>query len=428
MARASRRRVVVTGIGMITPLGPDTEETFENCAHGRSGIERLTAFDPRGLPCDIGGRVRDEWLGKEALRGARRLHGSRSLRLLMAAARQGADRSELAKIPSRDRVGVAVGSFGDPPAIEDVAFLHRFYDPAHGWDLDSLKLWGGYNPVQFFRRKPDTLATALAAALRCEGPSLATVSSCAAGAQAIGEAFRIVQAGGADVMVAGGSEAILTFTCFLGFVLLKALAERYESPATASRPFDRKRNGFVLSEGAGIVVLEEREHARRRGALPLGEILGYGSTSDAYRITDTHPRGEAAAAAMRAALDDARLPPEAVHCINAHGTSTVKNDAAESLAIETVFGSLTERIPVTSNKSMLGHAIAASGAIEFILALEGMRRSVLLPTINHDHPDPKCGLRIVANQALCLPHRVALSNSFGFGGHNACLCLRGGDG
>jgi 3-oxoacyl-[acyl-carrier-protein] synthase II len=224
-------------------------------------------------------------------------------------------------------------------------------------------------------------------------------------------------------MVAGGCEADLDFMGFIGFILIKAMAERYKSPETASRPFDRKRNGFVMSEGAGIVVLEELEHARARGAPILGELLGYGDSSDAYRITDPHPEGEGAVLAMRAALQDAALAPDAVDYINAHGTSTPRNDATETAAIKRVFGARAKTIPVSSNKSMLGHTIAAAGAIECILTLVGMQRSMILPTINYAAPDPKCDLDYVPNAARRQAHRIALSNSFGFGGQNACLCL-----
>ena len=224
-------------------------------------------------------------------------------------------------------------------------------------------------------------------------------------------------------MVAGGAESNLNFVGFVGFVLLKALCERYSSPQTASRPFDRKRNGFLLSEGAATVILEELNHARARNAPILGELLGYGASADAYRITDVHPQGEGAALAMQAALKDAGLCPEAIDYINAHGTSTQQNDLAETMAIKKVFGERARSIPVSSNKSMLGHTIAAAGAIECVLTLLGMDRSLILPTINYESKDPKCDLDYVPNQARQQEHGIALSNSFGFGGQNACLCL-----
>jgi 3-oxoacyl-[acyl-carrier-protein] synthase II len=215
----------------------------------------------------------------------------------------------------------------------------------------------------------------------------------------------------------------LSYVGITGFMLLRALTERYGSPQLASRPFDRKRNGFVLSEGAGAVVLEELGHARARGVPILGELLGYGDSTDGYRITDIHPQAEGAVLAMTRAIEDAGIKPEQVGYINAHGTSTIQNDALETLAIKRVFGDRAKCIPVSSNKSMLGHTIGAAGAIELILTLMGMAESILLPTINYDNPDPKCDLDYVPNEARPLAHRVALSNSFGFGGQNACLCL-----
>jgi 3-oxoacyl-[acyl-carrier-protein] synthase II len=284
---------------------------------------------------------------------------------------------------------------------------------------------GGYPYAKFFRRKADVAMALLAGLFDCRGPNLTIVSACAAGAQAIGEATQMIRQGSARVMIAGGAEATLDFLGLVGFTLIRALAERYRSPRQASRPFDRKRSGFVLSEGAGTVVLEELGHARSRGAPILGEVLGYGDSADAYRITDTHPKGAGAVLAMRAALKDAGLTGQEVGYINAHGTSTTQNDAIETMAIKEVFGPRAKDIPVSSNKSMLGHTIAAAGAIECILTLVGMQRSVILPTINYEFPDPKCDLDYVPNVARQQQHGVALSNSFGFGGQNACLCLGG---
>jgi 3-oxoacyl-[acyl-carrier-protein] synthase II len=282
---------------------------------------------------------------------------------------------------------------------------------------------GGYSYLNFFRRKPDAAMSILSVLFNCKGANASIVSACAAGAQAIGEAHRTIQEGRCDVMIAGGCEADLNFTGFVGFVLIRALSEKYASPREASRPFDRKRNGFVMSEGAGAVILEELEHARSRRVPILGELLGYGASADAYRITDTHPKGTGAVYAMKGALADALLTPEDIDYINAHGTSTIQNDIGETRAIKEVFRERAKEIPVSSNKSMLGHTIAAAGAIEFILTLEGIRQSVMLPTINYEFRDPKCNLDYVPNEARERNHRRALSNSFGFGGQNACLCV-----
>lgn len=336
---------------------------------------------------------------------------------------EAAQQARLDDLVHRDRVGVSLGFHGDSPAVEDLMFLHRFYDGKGTWDMDGLMRTGGYSYLNFLKRKPDVATTILPKMFDCKGPNLTVASACAAGSQAIGEAYRLIQKGKADVMIAGGSEAALNFMGFIGFVLIKALVERYSTPQKASRPFDRKRNGFVMSEGAGAVILEELEHARSRGVPILGELLGYGASADAYRITDTHPTGLGAVLAMRGALEDASVKPDSVDYINAHGTSTAQNDVTETRAVKEVFGKRAKEIPISSNKSMLGHAIAAAGTIELILTLVGMNRSLILPTINYEFPDPKCDLDYVPNEARKKEHRIALSNSFGFGGQNACLCV-----
>ena len=426
----SKRRVVVTGYGMVTPLGPDAETTFSQAARGRSGINVLTHFDPRGLPCQIGGEVPDGWFddasGLPAGHSARLW--PRGLRLMLAAAREATGRSRSAGAIPPGRFAVVVGSHGENPCLRDVELLHRFTDGQGRWDLEGLRAAAGYDFLQFHRRKPDVAPALLAAWLGAEGPNLSLVSACAAGTQAIGEAYRLIQEGRCDAALAGGCESTLNFVGFVGFVLLKAMAEKYASPKSASRPFDRKRGGFVMSEGAGALVLEELDHALARKAPIQGEILGYGDSADAYRVTDTHPTGAGAVLAMRAALADAGLTPDRVEYVNAHGTSTLQNDLTETRAIKEVLGERAWQVPVSSNKSMLGHAIAAAGAIEAALSFMGMQRSLLLPTINYQFPDPKCDLDYVPNEARPVDHRVVLSNSFGFGGQNGCLCLGRWDG
>jgi 3-oxoacyl-[acyl-carrier-protein] synthase II len=419
-----KRRVVITGYGMITPLGKDAEETFENASQGKSGIDYLTAFDTTHLPCRIGGQVKDEWLEKSDPEADRFYKfSSRGLRLMRKATLEAAGQSRLQELTDRETIGVSFGFHGDSPEVDDLVFLHRFYDGKGTWDMKGLMRSGGYSFLNFLRRKPDVATTILPKMFDCKGPNLTVASACAAGSQAIGEAYRLIQEGRADVMIAGGSEAALNFMGFIGFVLIKALAERYSVPQKASRPFDRKRSGFVMSEGAGAVILEEREHARSRKIPILGELLGYGASADAYRITDTHPTGLGAVLAMKGALEDASVRPEEIDYINAHGTSTAMNDLTETRAIKEVFGPRAKEIPVSSNKSMLGHSIAGAGALELILTLMGMNRSVILPTINHEFPDPKCDLDYVPNEARRREHKMALSNSFGFGGQNACLCV-----
>jgi len=420
-----KRRVVITGAGMVTPLGRNCADTFDNASKGISGIDYITSFDTTGLPCRIGGQVRDEWIARfdDSAAGRLERYSSRALRLMRTASLEAADQARLSEVKNRQRIGVTLGSHGENIAVEEMSDVLRFYDGRGQWDIPGLLKFGHCSPFQFFLRKPDIASSILSMLFDCKGSTLSIVSACAAGAQAIGEAARVIQDNKADVMIAGGCEATLNFMGFIGFVLIKALSEKYSTPQTASRPFDRKRNGFVMSEGAGAVILEELEHAQSRGAVILGELLGYGSSADAYRITDTHPKAEGAFIAMTGALEDAAVAPEDIGYVNAHGTSTTQNDLVESLAVRRVFGDRAKNVPVSSNKSMLGHTIAAAGAIECILTLMGMSRSIILPTINYEFRDPKCDLDFVPNEARHVSYRRALSNSFGFGGQNACLCL-----
>lgn len=424
MREPIRRRVAITGYGMMTPLGRNTEETFSCASEGRSGIAFITSFDTTNFPCRIGGEVKDQWSENQDP-GAEWFDRfpSRGLRLMRQATAEAALQARLDQIADRERIGVSIGFHGDNPVLKDILALHRFYDGQGTWDMKGLMESGAYSSLSFLRRKPDMATALLSRIFDCRGSNLSVGSACAAGSQAIGEACLLIREGKADVMIAGGGEAALDYLGFLGFVLIKALAERYSTPQKASRPFDRKRNGFVMSEGAGIVILEDLEHARSRGIPILGELLGYGASADAYKITDPHPAGLGAVLAMREALRDAALCPEDIDYINAHGTSTVQNDLTETRAIKEVLGERAKEVPVSSNKSMLGHSIAAAGAIELILTLVGMNRSILLPTINYEFPDPKCDLDYVPNEARVKEHRIALSNSFGFGGQNACLCI-----
>ena len=427
------RRVVVTGYGAVTPLGADVASTFEAMREGRSGIDVIRRFSPEGLPCRIAGEIDDAWLDSRENGGGRRLDkfSTRGVRMMRAAASQAAGTARLDEVADRRRVGVALGSHGDQPQVEELLRVFPYWKPEGsdplrgGWDVRELGRRGSYDLMTFFRRKSDVATSVVALDFDCRGPTLSICSACAAGAQAIGESARLIRDGRADLMVAGGCESSITYVGFLGFVLLTALVEKYETPQTASSPFDRRRNGFVMSEGAGAMILEDYDHARARGAEILGEALGYGDSSDAFRITDMHPQGLGAVFAMKKALADAGVAPDRVEYVNAHGTSTPKNDLTETKAVKEVFGAHAERLPISSNKSMIGHTIGAAGAIEAILTLEGMRRSEILPTINYQNRDPKCDLDYVPNETRARAHRVALSNSFGFGGQNACLCLGG---
>ncbi len=430
MNMPAKKRVVVTGYGMITPIGKDSRETFANARKGVSGIGLLSSFDTKGLPCRIGGQVDDFWLSDFSASpafAAKRIQGiekcsSRGLKLMISAVSEAAGSACLDSIENRDRIGVSIGYHGENPSIEDLLLLYR-YGQNGVWDVYGLSKNGVYSFFNFFRRKPDVASSILSILFNCRGSSFTIVSACAAGAQAIGEALGLIREGKANVMIAGGCEASLDFMGFLGFVMIRALAERYSSPEKASRPFDRKRNGFVMSEGAGALVLESLDHALERNAPVFAEVLGYGSSADAFRITDVHPKGDGAAFAMQRAISDAQLTSDDIEYVNAHGTSTIQNDQVETLAIKRVLGERATKIPVSSNKSMIGHPIAASGAIEACLTIMGMNDSVLLPTINYEFFDPRCDLDYVPNKARQLEHRIALSNSFGFGGQNACLCL-----
>jgi 3-oxoacyl-[acyl-carrier-protein] synthase II len=341
---------------------------------------------------------------------------------MMSAASEAVEAARLDLVENRDRIGVSLGYHGENPSVEDMLLLYR-YSGKDFWDIRGLTTSGVYSFFNFFRRKPDVATSILSILFNCRGSGITTVSACAAGAQAVGEAFGIIREGGADAMIAGGCESNLNFAGFVGFVLIRALAERYPSPEKASRPFDRKRNGFVMSEGAGALVLESLDHALKRNAPILAEVLGYGSSADAFRITDIHPKGDGAVFAMQGAMADAGVTPGDIEYINAHGTSTLQNDQIETLAIRRVFGEMAKKVPVSSNKSMIGHTIAAAGAIEAGLTIMGINGSVLLPTINYEFADPKCDLDYIPNLARKVEHRIALSNSFGFGGQNACLCF-----
>lgn len=415
-----RERVVATGWGAVTPLGGDVETSFRAMSEGRSGIREVTRFDTTGLFCRIAGEVEDEWLwpdddpdvavGGTALRvGRQALHEALAMR-------------PLHDVEDRGRIGVVIGGHGQNPNVDQVIAIVQHFDGDH-LDLPDFVADGTHDANEYFRRQPDTTPALMARAIDARGPVIPIVSACAAGSQAIGEATRMLRAGEIDVAICGGFEPLLSWTTYFGFALLGALTRRYPTPQTASRPFDRKRNGFVIAEGGGVVILETLSHAQASGRTPLGEVLGYGDSADAYRITDPHPDGAGAVRAMRAALHDAGIAADAVEYVNAHGTSTAVNDPVETAAIKAVLGDHAKTIPVSSNKSMIGHTIAGAGALEAIMTWRGMQSSLVLPTINLETPDRRCDLDYVPHEARALAHRVALSNSFAFGGQNGALCL-----
>ena len=423
--RPPEQRIVVTGWGMVSPLGPTVDATWDACVAGRSGVRELTRWDARGLPCRIGGEVDDAWITTPAEPGGN-VPATRPHRILLTAARQAAEMAGLASIRDRGRVSVVMGGHAGSPGIPDIERVTRTDADGTGRiDLGRLARDPTYDLRMFDLRRCDHAPARVARELDAQGAVIPIVSACAASAQALGEATWLLREGRADAVVAGGVEAHLSYSGFVGFVMLGALVKRYASPEKASRPFDRRRSGFVMSEGGAAVVLETLASARARGRTVLGEVLGYGASADGYRITDVHPEGEGAILAMRKAIADAGLTPDDVEYVNAHGTSTPTNDPAETQAIKRVLGDRARSVPVSSNKSMLGHTIGAAGAVEAILTWKGMREGIVLPTINYETPDPKCDLDYVPNEARRLAHRVAISNSFGFGGQNACLCLGG---
>ncbi len=407
------RRVVVTGMGAVTPIGNDVGTYWEGVSSGRNGVAPITLFDASRHACRFAAEVKGfdpaGWLEpKEAKRW------DRFCQFGVVAAKQAvADAGLTIDDTNRHRIGVSIGSgVGGLLMMETQA--HVLAD--RGPDRVS--------PFCVPMMIPN-MATGLAAiALGARGPSSAVATACAAGSNAIGDAYRTIQLGLADAMVCGGAESAITPLGVAGFASAKALSFRNDDPATASRPFDKDRNGFVIGEGAGVLVLESLEHAQVRGATVLAEVVGYGTTCDAHHITAPSPGGTGGAEAMRLALVDARLDPEAVDYVNAHGTSTQANDSNETAAIKSALGAHAQRIPVSSTKSMTGHLLGGSGGIEAVAAVLAIGHNLVPPTINYSTPDPACDLDVVPNQAREHPVNVVLSNSFGFGGHNVCLAFR----
>ena len=407
------RRVVITGLGAVTPIGNDVSQYWEGLRSARNGVTGITLFDASRHPCRFAAEVKgfdpSGWLEpKEAKRW------DRFCQFGVVAAKQAVQHAGLC-IDERNahRVGVAIGSgVGGLLMMETQAQVLSERGP------DRV------SPFCVPMMIPN-MATGLAAiALGAKGPSTAVATACAAGSNAIGDAFRLIQLGLADAMVCGGAESAITPLGVAGFASAKALSFRNDDPATASRPFDAERNGFVIGEGAGVLVLESLEHAQARGATVLAEIVGYGMTCDAHHITAPSPGGVGGAEAIRLAMHDAKLEPGAVDYINAHGTSTPANDKNETSAIKSALGERAHQIPVSSTKSMTGHLLGGSGGIEAVAAVLSIQHQLVPPTINYQNPDPECDLDVVPNQAREAKVDVVLSNSFGFGGHNVCLAFR----
>jgi len=417
-----RRRVVVTGIGWVTPLGAEIEPVWKRLLEGESGVGYITLFDASNFPTKISAEVRNWDVSDVGEDPARWKYQGRHTRFAVGAAKKAmADSGALDAPLDPTRFGVYLGS-GEGQQDFD-SFTQMMVAALEGPSLDLAKFTRKgleiLHPIAELEQEPNMPAGHLASLFDAQGPNINCLTACAASSQAIGEATEIIRRGEADVMLSGGTHTMIHPFGVTGFALLTALSTQNEHPEKASRPFDRNRDGFVLGEGAGMVVLEELERAKARGATIYGEILGYGSTADAFRITDTHPEGRGAIACIKMALADAGI--DRVDYVNAHGTSTTVNDKVETLAIKQVWGEDAYKIPVSSTKSMMGHLIAAAGATELIFCLLALRDGVIPPTINYETPDPECDLDYVPNVARQWPCQHVLSNSFGFGGQNITL-------
>lgn len=406
-------RVVVTGLGAVAPNGIGTQTFWENLLNGVSGVAPITRFDASKHDTQIAGEVKGfdplQWIEKKE---ARKM--DLFIHFAVAAGQMAYDDSALKVTDdNRERVGVFVGTgMGGIPALEE---SHRIL----------MEKGPGRISAFFIPSIITNLASGqISMRFGMKGPNSCVSTACATGNHAIGDSFRIIQRGEADVMLAGGSEAVITPLTIGGFCAMKALSTRNHEPTRASRPFDKDRDGFVMGEGSGILVLESLEHARRRRAKVYAEIVGYGMSADAYHITQPAPEGEGAVRSMRLALQDAALAPSLVDYINAHGTSTPAGDLNETLAIKAVFGNHARSLAVSSTKSMTGHLLGAAGGIESLITVLAIARGMLPPTINYDTPDPECDLDYVPNSARRKDVRYAMTNSFGFGGTNATLVFK----
>ncbi len=408
-----QKRVALTGLGVVSPIGTGKDEFWNAMMEGRSGVRRITAFDPAPFECQIAAEVRDfdpaAFLDKKEIR-----RNDRCVQFAVAATRMALDDAGLQITPqNRDDIGVVIGSgSGGALTWEDQhrILLERGPGRVSPFFVPMMMLNGASGVVSIH--------------VGARGPNFAVASACATGGHAIGEAFRMIQYGDAVAMLGGGTEASTSPLSIAGFCSMKAMSTRNDAPERAVRPFDLHRDGFVMGEGAGMVVLEEWEHARRRDARIYAELVGYGMSADAFHITQPDPEGDGAARAMQRALRDAGLEPAQVGYINAHGTSTQYNDKCETLAIKRVFGERAYRLGISSTKSMTGHLLGAAGGVELIACALAIERQMLPPTINYEVPDPDCDLDYIPNVPRRARIDVAMSNAFGFGGHNAILIVR----
>ncbi|MBR7025693.1 MAG: beta-ketoacyl-ACP synthase II [Selenomonadaceae bacterium] len=405
-------RVVVTGIGALSPIGIGKENFWQACLAGKNGIGKITHFDPTGYTSQIAGEVQDfdpaQFIDKKEIKRM-----DRYTQFALAAAKLAFEDAQLKEIDS-SRTGVFVGA-----GIGGMDTLHNQYEKLFSKGPSRISPF--FIPMMI----ANMAAGNIAIAFKLQGPCECIVTACASGTNAIGDAYRVIQRGEADIMFAGGTEAAISPAGVSGFAAMKALcSDHNDDPAHASRPFDKNRSGFVMGEGSGIIVLEKLEHALARGAHIYAEIVGYGRNDDAYHITTPAPGGQTQAKCMQLALDDARLKPEDIDYINAHGTSTHFNDQGETEAIKSVFGEHAYKLAVSSTKSMTGHMLGAAGGIEAVATILSVENDIVHPTINYETPDEGLDLNYVPNEAQARKVNAAISNSFGFGGHNACIVFK----
>jgi 3-oxoacyl-[acyl-carrier-protein] synthase II len=419
-----RRRVVVTGLGCVTPVGNDVRSTWKSLQEGANGVEKITLFDATNFPTKFAAEVKNFRL-EDHYKDVQRFElAGRNVQFAVAAAMQAVKDSGVLDTPvDPTQFGVYLGA-GEGQQ-DFVIFMNMISQARNNGELDLERFTKSgieqLNPQRELEQEPNMPAGHLANLFNAQGPNLNCLTACAASSQAIGEASEIIRRGDADVMLSGGAHSMIHPFGMTGFNLLTALSTRNSDPSHASRPFDKDRDGFVLGEGAGMLVLEEHDRATARGAQIYGEVVGYGSSADAYRITDIHPEGRGATMCMKMALRDAGLNPEDINYINAHGTSTAVNDRVETMAIKQACGAAAPHTPISSIKSMMGHLIAAAGSVEAITCLLSIKDDIVPPTMNYRTRDPDCDLDYVPNAARKATVRRALSNSFGFGGQNISL-------
>ena len=407
------RRVVITGLGAVTPIGTGVSDYWNSLLEGKSGVRRIEKFDTEGFSSKIAGEVKDfnpkDFFDAKSIR---RMDKSTQFALASAImAQQDADIDFSQFDPYR--IGVVLGSGIGGMETLDVQFRTLL-------NKGPQRISPLFIPMMI----SNILAGQIGMQFKVKGPNMVVTTACASSTHAMGVSYRLIREGEADIIISGGAEAAITPLALAGFCSMKALSTRNDEPEKASRPFDKERDGFVMAEGAGILILEELEHAKRRGAKIYAEIIGFGMSADAYHITAPDPEGEGARKAMEFAIADAGIKPEEVDYINAHGTSTPLNDKLETLAIKKLFGEHAYKLAISSNKSMIGHLLGAAGAVEAIATTLTLKEGVIPPTINYESPDPECDLDYVPNEKRVKDVKIALSNSFGFGGHNASLVFK----